>query len=340
MMKYLFTIAFSMIFMQLSLAQVNIEKGQRERVLIQTNQQLYQKGDSIWVRCLLIDGVANIPSNSPYYSNHKSNYVYIELYNCQTDTLMYRYKIQSDSLGVFSNAIAIPHDMEEGYYMLVAYTKRMINFEERDFGYKEIYILGNNSNITQTHSSSKTLIVHVYPEGGGLIPQYPQNITYTITDSLQYLRDAEVRLINDEKDSIVAFSHTEFNGMGQIYFSPEEGGHYYLEAYTADGAYGRQDIGELKGKGALLQIKRRKSLISVDVIGHHYDMSKLQLYAYQKGTFFPLDLSDNHIVLHSDSFQEGIVTFVLIDSSNKSILSTRSVYISSSTDESKPEVRL
>lgn len=305
-----------------------ITSGIVEKIQIQTNQRIYSKGESIWIRCNLIDGVRNIPSTSAAFPKDWSKFIYVELHNCQTDTLMGRYKIKADSLGVFSNAIEIPNNIEEGYYMLVAYTQRMMNFSERDFAYKEIYVTGSGNTQFTSHSSDKELSVNVYPEGGGLLPQHLQNITYTITDSQHYPREAEVRLIKVEGDSIIDDSHTEFNGLGQIYFVPEEGMHYYLEAYTSNGAYGRKSVCEVKDTGALLQVKRRKDLISIDIITHNQNTDNLQLSAYNNGLIIPINVSGNNVVFSSNSFLEGKVTFILSSKTDNTILSTRTIYVS------------
>lgn len=334
-MKDIFLFVFLTMFLLHSQAQDNegyavssINRGMVEKIQIQTNQRIYSKGESIWIRCHLIDGVSNIPSTSAAFPKDRSKFIYVELHDCQADTLMHRYKIKSDSLGVFSNAIEIPNDIKDGYYMLVAYTQRMMNFSESDFAYKEIYVTGNGKTLFPSHSEDKELSVNVYPEGGGLLPQHLQNITFTITDSQHYPREAEVRLINLESDSIIAYSHTEFDGFGQLTFLPQEGMHYYLEAYTTNGAYGRNGLGEINNQGALLQVKRRKDLISVDIITQNIDINNLQLSAYNNGVIVPIKISGNNIVLSSTSFKEGKVTFLLSDKTDNAILSARTIYVS------------
>lgn len=336
-MKYVFTTAFIMVFMLSSFAQVNVgefaERFMRdepkERILIQTNQQLYKQGDSICVRCHLVDEMTHMPSTSPSYPKDRSKFVYLELHNCQSDTLVHRYKLKADSMGVFSNAIAIPDSITEGYYMLVAYTRWMMNFNERDFGYKEIYVVGNQKETAvNTPSPQQELSVQVYPEGGGLLPQHLQNITYMITDSQHYPQAAEIRLVNSERDSIIVCSHTEYEGIGQISFIPEYGSHYYIEAHTANGTYGRQKICEPKTAGAQLQVKRRKTLIAVDIIKYNYEADKLRLLACNNGIFSSIAISGSSVVLSNESFQKGKVTFILIDTSNHSVLSTRTIYVS------------
>lgn len=331
-MKSLIIAFFLMASMSHLLAQTNIQNLMPcvplENVIIQTNQQIYNNGDRLWIRCHLIDGITHIPSTSPTYTNQKSNFVYVELYDCLSNKLINRYKLKADSLGVFSNAIDIPNNINEGYYMLVAYTRWMMNFKESNFGYKEIYIVGNKEVNKQTNNNNNKLSIQVYYEGGCLLPQHIQTITYTVNDNLYHPQNAEVRLINTDNDSIIANSHTEFSGMGQISFSPLEAKHYHLEAYTPNGAFGKQDIHVTETPGAVLQIKRRNSLISIDVITHNYDTNKLRLLAYNHGSFMPIDTSGNKTMLSTESFHPGKVVFILIDYASNRILSTRTIYIS------------
>lgn len=324
-----------MVIMQQLYAQVtsdvytgkNFVGEQREKIIIQTNQQLYRKGDTIWIRCHLVDGATQIPSTSPEYSGVKSKYVYVEFHDCLSDTLVHRYKIKADSLGVFANAIAIPDNIKEGYYMLVAYTRWMMNFSDKNYGYREIYVMGDDNMNTTSSVRDKNLTVQIYPEGGVLVPRHIQNIIYTIMDSQHCPKKAEVRLVNKGNDSIVAYSHTEYDGLGQLYFCPEEGQHYCLEAYTDSGAYGRYDICTSIKDGVTLQIKRRKSLVLINIVSQNYDISKLQLLIYNNGCVSAIDTLEDSVVLSSDTFKKGKVTFILVDSSDYSILSTRTIFV-------------
>ena len=306
----------------------HIEDNPIEKIFIQTNQTCYANGDTIWFKCNLVDGYTHIPSTCPLYPKNRSAFVYIELHDCQSDTLISRYKVKADSLGVFSNGIAIPRNVSEGYYMLVAYTRWMMNFDESNFAYHEIYIAGKDGkNRPLPAKTEKELRVSVFPEGGCLLTDQLQNVTFQITDSENQPLDAEIRLINMETDSIMVYTHTELTGLGQLHFIPEKGVRYSLEAYTTDGLAGSAEINQIKEYGACLQLLRRKNHAYVNIINNHCDVHNLLLMIYNNGKVTTIHPQQEQLTLDTDSFDSGVVTLSLIDSSKNDVFSTRSFYI-------------
>lgn len=117
----------------------------QERVYIQTDRDIYLTNDTVWFRAHLVDAATNIPSTSPHYPNNRSRYVYVELHDVKADSLVERIMIRRNNDGVFANAISLSKVLHEGLYMLVAYTRHMLNFPESMFAYKKIKIVKSNT---------------------------------------------------------------------------------------------------------------------------------------------------------------------------------------------------
>lgn len=113
----------------------------QERIYIQTDRNTYVPNDTIWFRAHLVDAATNLPSTSKHYPKNRSRYVYVELYDVKADTLVERTMIRRNDDGVFANAIPLKKTLHEGLYMLVAYTRYMLNFPETMFAYREIEIV-------------------------------------------------------------------------------------------------------------------------------------------------------------------------------------------------------
>lgn len=129
------------LFIMLLLVLCPIMLMAQERVYVQTDRDMYLPSDTIWFRAHLVDAATNVPSTSKYYPKNRSRYIYIELHDVKADTLVERMMIQRDSDGVFANAIPLKTTLREGLYMLVAYTRYMLNFPDTMFAYKEIEIV-------------------------------------------------------------------------------------------------------------------------------------------------------------------------------------------------------
>lgn len=133
MIKRLFTMLLLVLCPIMLMAQ--------ERVYVQTDRDVYLPNDTIWFRAHLVDAATNVPSTSKYYPKNRSRYIYVELHDVKADTLVERMMIRRDSEGVFANAIPLKTTLREGLYMLVAYTRYMLNFPDTMFAYKEIEIV-------------------------------------------------------------------------------------------------------------------------------------------------------------------------------------------------------
>ena len=119
----------------------------KEQIYIHTDKPYYVPGDTVWFRAHLVDAVTHTPIS-------RSRYIYVELLDNATDTLVQRIMVKCDSLtdgqsvalqsnGVFANAITLPRQLRSGSYTLAAYTQWMRNFPAEQFYYKQLWVVGN-----------------------------------------------------------------------------------------------------------------------------------------------------------------------------------------------------
>ena len=110
----------------------------KEQIYVHTDKPYYVPGDTVWFRAHLVDAVTHTPIS-------RSRYVYVELLDNATDTLVQRVMVKCDSNGVFANAITLPRQLRSGCYTLAAYTQWMRNFPVERFFYKQLLVVGNTS---------------------------------------------------------------------------------------------------------------------------------------------------------------------------------------------------
>jgi len=113
-------------------------KVPQEQIYVHTDRPYYVPGDTVWFRAHLVDAVTHTPIS-------RSRYVYVELLDNATDTLVQRVMVKCDSDGVFANAITLPRQLRSGCYTLAAYTQWMRNFPVERFFYKRLLVVGNTS---------------------------------------------------------------------------------------------------------------------------------------------------------------------------------------------------
>jgi hypothetical protein len=126
----------------------------QEKVYLHTDKPYYSAGEEIWFKAYLLNATTLEPKAF-------SQFVYVELID-KRDSVFYRVKIKSDSLG-FSGHIKLNPDVPTGNYSLRAYTYWMQNVEA-DFFFTKNILIGNS--IDDRISSQVTYGTQV----NGLIP--------------------------------------------------------------------------------------------------------------------------------------------------------------------------
>ncbi len=110
----------------------------QEVIYVHTDKPYYVPGDTVWFRAHLIDAVTHTPIS-------RSHYIYIELLDNKTDTLVQRIITKCDADGVFANALTLPRHLHSGGYTLAAYTQWMRNFPAERFYYKQLIVAGEST---------------------------------------------------------------------------------------------------------------------------------------------------------------------------------------------------
>ena len=112
----------------------------QEKIYLQTDKPYYSAGENLWFKGYLVNATTLEPTA-------QSQYIYVELID-KSDSVIYRVKIQKDSLG-FSGHLKLKPELASGYYMLRAYTNWMKNVDN-DFFFRKKLFIGNviDDNVT------------------------------------------------------------------------------------------------------------------------------------------------------------------------------------------------
>ena len=325
------------------------KKVPKEKVFVHTDRDCYAAGDTLWFRAYLSDFATN-------KSASRSRFVYLELHDNARDNLVSRIKVKADSDSVFAGYLPLGKALRRGGYTLYAYTLWMTNFDESTFFCKQIHIVnGNdNENLNQgkekgdltSHPSSLTsqfepaLSVAALPEGGNLIVGHRQKLAYKAIGGDGYGWDVNARIVCKETESVVAEGTSQHLGMGYLYFTPQRGEHYRLEAYSADGQSCYADVPEALERGVSLSVTQRKDILSVTPIVEGVDASGLSLLIYGSGNVLHKENIDNgngngdenadnagSLLIDTSSFRPGVVNIAIVSEAAKTVLAERLAFI-------------
>lgn len=191
-----------------------------EKIYIQTDRPYYTAGETIWFNTFLVNGVTHIKSE-------KSKIIYVELINEQNE-IVSDLKLFTETLSV-NGDFKLPVDLQEGTYLLRAFTNYMRNQPRDYFFKKEIPIFAINTEIPVAHSdieeNSELPEIGFYPEGGYLVNGINTKVAVKIKDA-ELSANSVVGIIEDtDGNKVTDFKTFEF-GLGTFFIKPESGKEY------------------------------------------------------------------------------------------------------------------
>ncbi|WP_425235215.1 TonB-dependent receptor [Ulvibacterium sp.] len=242
-----------------------------EKIYVQTDKEFYGRGETIWFKAYLVDGITHIQSA-------KSKIAYVELWS-EKDSLIAQRKLYIEDLGAAGD-IKIGDSLSPGTYTLRAYTKYMLNEKEPLFFQKQIPIwdLPKAMNTPEqptveedTGDLSRSKIIRpqieFFPEGGYLVEGLENVMGLKVTDGDGNGLASQGKIL-DENHNPVAFFRTFNFGLGSVNFTPEAGKTYFA----------RIDNGEISvsfplpkplPKGYVLNLKNKGGHILINVTSNH-----------------------------------------------------------------------
>ena len=299
------------------------QKVPMEKIHIHTDRSNYASGDTIWFRAYLVDAATNKPCN-------RSKFVYTELRDDTADTLVVRYKIKSDSTGVFANAIPLPKTLTSGDYALVAYTKWMQNFSEDDFFSKEIQIVNASEPFSspKPHSRSvKKISLSLMPEGGHLIDGFSQFLAFKVIDDEGLGVDANITL-TDGEGKVLQTTKTQHLGMGKMLVYARSDEQLFIEA-EAMGKVDRVALPKALEGGVSMTVTQRGDKVHIQPFAtNDVDMQNLSLVLYGAGNMMEIPVMPGKLItIPKNDLRPGVVNVAIVEKVTNNVYAERLIFI-------------
>lgn len=295
----------------------------QEVIYVHTDRDYYFPKDTVWFRAYLHDAATNKPSL-------RSKFVYVELWDNATDTLLIRAKIKADSIGVFANALTLPPSLRNGAYTLVAYTQWMCNFPKERFFYKQIHVV----NDTVPHAIKRktrrldVISVSLMPEGGYLLAGCRQRLAYKAIGDDGLGVNVHVRLININGE-VLQEGNSQHLGMGwlSLYVNPDEP--LWLEARTKDSLSCRVKLPEPLLQGISFEVSQRNGNIQISPFATEgFDSRKVILIVYGSDNLIVKELNGlSPIRIPMEKLNPGVINVALVDSASQKVWAERLVFV-------------
>lgn len=285
----------------------------QEKVSLHFDNTSYYQGDDIWFQCYVVTSGRNRPTPL-------SKTLYVELLNPGGET------IATQILPIRNGRCHGNFSLKQlpfyaGFYEVRAYTKYMLNFGEDcifsrilpvfekpqtpgDYTQKEIrpYAVYKYPRIRKQPKKGKKLNLKFYPEGGYLVEGLPVRIAFEATDSWGNPVDITGKIVNREKDTLLAFASLH-EGRGTFNYLPKAKAEAHAVVQWKNKTY-RFDLPKVQPMGISFRVDNPTSTDSIGIsLQKHQLMTDRMaglaiLCRGQLQYFYLLDLNDGSKPLH------------------------------------------
>ena len=303
----------------------------QEKIYLQTDKPCYIPGEKIFFRAFLLDASLHQPVVM-------SRYVYVELLHPPADSVLLRVQIRPHNK-LFSGYIPIPDDLEQGHYLLRAYTRFMTNTAEDFFFTRPVFIADPRQDKAKPENkdaklqnktiqpASHDFDVSFYPEGGHIIAGQAACVAFKALASSGESLTVAGELYDSNNHLITEFS-TFHDGMGLFCFQPQAGEHYHSVCYYENRPL-TVHLPEVKSNTVSLKTSWRQNQLWIQVNKPDpFTLPPLYLVIHTRGHLVyagEWDAENEALVIDKTDFPSG-VSHVLLLSEDYSPVSERLVF--------------
>ncbi|HMV91159.1 MAG TPA: Plug domain-containing protein [Cyclobacteriaceae bacterium] len=238
------------------LQQYHADRPQ-EKIYIHHDKPFYAAGDNLWFKAYVVEA-------SLHHLDSQSRVVYVEL--ADKNKTIFARKMLFAAGGVTFGDFVLPDTLQEGNYVIRAYTNYMKNFGEDFFFTKEFSVL--NPLLGSTTGTEKlgrdSVDLQFFAEGGNFVACGFNRLAFKAVSPDGRGINVEGTIV-DEKNAVVANFKSQHLGMGSVKISPVAGKQYFAritKPYSINRSY---PLPQVQSKGYTLQVDAAGKNIKVIV---------------------------------------------------------------------------
>ncbi|MGN7513388.1 MAG: TonB-dependent receptor plug domain-containing protein [Allomuricauda sp.] len=300
-----------------------------ERTLIITDRDYYKKGERIWSRVYLTNGLSN--QQKPL-----SGVIYLELLD-EDGKLVDKRKLKVSDYGAFGD-LFIKNEWDSGTYYLRAFTKLMLNNDTPRSQMKPIYIGVSDRSPHFVEDFNTPTSIMIEQEGGALVHNVMSTIAIKGINSDGEML-GETGEILDEQDNVVTSFKLISPGYGKAHFLPQFGHDYRLVISSGSDTF-EKELPKVQREGFSLRIKESDDHILVNMTNTgenglkgcflltHSGEKTLDVYSLGETS----EENAKLLKISKKNMGDGFVSFSLFDK-NGTVQSQRSVFLDNSKTE-------
>lgn len=230
---FLFSFSLAQDNPDIDLIQKNLESYANihspNKVYVHTDRAIYALEDTIWFKAYIIDATYHEPTAS-------SKVIYVDVVDSNGNKVVGK-KLYAEKIGTASDFF-IEREWLPGRYKLRAYTKHMLNQDQKYIYHKDIEIVDVKEAYDElfeyveptvsTTSSKDLLDISFFPESGDLVADLDTRVAIKINGYSPLLGDIS-GTIEDKSGNLISSFKIYEKGYGLASFIPEKGKKYFAK---------------------------------------------------------------------------------------------------------------
>ncbi|WP_025765234.1 TonB-dependent receptor plug domain-containing protein [Dyadobacter tibetensis] len=197
------------------------------KVYLHTDKPYYAAGDTLWFKAYSVYGATHLPDTL-------NKLLYVDLVDSRNGQQKILKRVQLEA-GLGQGEISLGQDLEEGPYLLRAYTHWMENFDSGYFFQQQIYLFRDGSSVPEK-VESEAFDLQFFPEGGQLIAGVSSRLSFKAVGADGHSVDVSGFVLSEKGDTLQSF-FSEHLGMGRLAFTPLANTGYKVIAKSPSGSY-------------------------------------------------------------------------------------------------------
>jgi TonB-dependent Receptor Plug Domain len=293
--------------------QYHTERPQ-EKLYLHFDKPFYAAGEDVWFKAYIMEA-------SMHSLDSQSSVVYVELIN-DAQTIVSR-KVLYAAGGVTFGDFQLPDTLQEGRYLIRAYTNYMRNAGEDFFFKKELTLLNPVSGTREKAPLAPDSIdLQFFPEGGNLVACGFNRIAFKALSPDGKSIAIEGELV-DENNTLISTFKTQHDGMGVLRLNPAKGKKYYAlitKPYAVNRVYALPEVHE---KGYTMQVDPAGKNIKV-LVFTNADKPAIHVVVQSRGNVYyaqPGNLNGNAFFnnIPKSKFPDGISQITVFDAEGRPV---------------------
>lgn len=287
-----------------------------EKLYVHFDKPFYAAGENMWFKAYLVEA-------SIHSLDSQSRVVYVDL--SDKDNNIFQHRMLYVSNGITFGDFQLPDTLQEGSYLIRAYTQYMKNAGEDFFFKKEFSVLNPLKKFDEDSEENKfspdSVDLQFFPEGGNLVACGFNRVAFKAIAPDGKFMPVQGEII-DENNAVVTTFKTQHDGMGLIRINPTAGKKYFARIKTPYPIQELYPLPQVHTKGYSMQVDQVGKNIKVIVLtnsdkpvsGSHVlnlvVQSRGKAYYAQQGT-----ISNNAFFVNipRSKFPEGISQITIFD---------------------------